>query len=77
MLAILERLSKYPHVQTRLDIMWGTKECRDYLYQLIVPDRDGRAGFPVEDLDVINDIMRLHDQYYPQYIPNPMGWDVI
>ena len=75
MLEILERLSEYPHVQTALDLMWGTNECRNYLYQLIVPGRDGRKGFPVEDLDVINDLLQLHDKYYPQYSLHNDPWD--
>lgn len=59
---------KHPHIMKKVEAMWGTKECRDYLMHLIKDSRDGaRAGF---DFTVASSILQLlirHDELFPQY----------
>ncbi len=42
-------IEKYPHVQKRICMLWGTEELDGYLNHLLTDSRDGqRNGFPVE-----------------------------
>jgi hypothetical protein len=70
--SILLQLSAYPHVLSKLDLLWGTKDCRDYLTNLVMNDRDGRQpinakGFPLEIINLIICILEIHDELYPHF----------
>lgn len=42
-------IEKYPHVQKRVCMLWGTQELDGYLNHLLTDSRNGeRKGFPVE-----------------------------
>lgn len=66
---LISKLDKFPHIQYRIKLFWGTKECRTYLKSLTVADRPGRAGFPFDAGMAIYDILELHDAEYPKFIP--------
>jgi hypothetical protein len=47
-LAVPSSLEEFPHVIEKINGMWATRECRDYLNHLIEDNRDGeRIGFSV------------------------------
>ncbi len=51
------QLEDMPHIATRVQQLWGTRECQAYLQHLLRDNRDGsRAGFP---FTVIDDILML------------------
>ncbi|CAH1745749.1 Type 4 pilus biogenesis [Thauera humireducens] len=51
------QLEDIPHIATRVQQLWGTRECQAYLQHLLRDNRDGsRAGFP---FTVIDDILML------------------
>ena len=40
--------SRFPHIEERLRLMWGTTESAKYIKDLTVSDRVDRQGFPPE-----------------------------
>jgi hypothetical protein len=65
----------YPRILNNILVFWGTKEMPDYFTQLMVTDREGRAGFPPE---VATEIMRLSLIHASQYGSQKKDdvWDV-
>jgi hypothetical protein len=42
-------IEKYPHVQKRICMLWGTQELDGHINHLLTDSRDGqRSGFPIE-----------------------------
>jgi hypothetical protein len=39
---------RFPHILANVAKLWGTAELDAYLETLMLPDRDGRQGFPPE-----------------------------
>ena len=72
---LLSKLDQFPHVQSKLTILWGSPECRAYLVDLETPDRIGRQGFPFDVLMTLHQLKDHHDQTYPQFAPAPKPWD--
>jgi len=68
------QFDKFPHIKSKLEWMWGTKECRKYLLSLKISDRP-RNGFPFAILIAIDDLIELHDITYPQWRPIDTVWD--
>lgn len=66
---LISKLDKFPHIQYRIELFWGTKECRPYLKSLTVSDRPSRVGFPFEVGMAIYELIDLHDSEYPEYNP--------
>lgn len=50
----------YPRIAAAIHLMWGNAELEDYLDKLIVTDRGGREGFPVE---VHKALLKLYNQH--------------
>lgn len=73
--SLVSNLKDYPHIQKRLEIIWGTMECRKYLKSLCVIDREDRKGFPFEIIQTFVDLISLHDSAFPQYMPNIQIWN--
>ncbi|KAF7598034.1 MAG: hypothetical protein CGU28_15040 [Candidatus Dactylopiibacterium carminicum] len=47
-------LEDLPHLATRLEALWGTRECQVFLYELLRDNRQGtRQGFPLAIVDEI------------------------
>lgn len=45
----ISEIEKFPHVQQRICMLWGTRELDGHINHLLTDSRDGqRSGFPVE-----------------------------
>lgn len=61
-------LDRYPHITKRIESLWGTKECRKFLLELIADSRDGsRQGLPPEVAREIIVVLQNHDEDYPGF----------
>jgi len=65
-------LSKhYSHVALRIEWMWGSKECMEYLENVCAyedtPERPyGRKGFEPKAFYELRKLLELHKQHYPE-----------
>jgi hypothetical protein len=55
---IIER--SYPRIATHIREQWGKRALDDYFSKLVIDERGGRQGFPMEDLWAIMEVARLH-----------------
>lgn len=59
---------RHPHIAKKVETLWGSKECRDYIMHILKDSRDGkRAGF---DFSVAGELLKLiakHDELFPQF----------
>lgn len=55
----------HPHIAKGLRLMWGYKECVEYMEKLVLSGGDGagksRVGFRVEVLSGLMDLTSLHE----------------
>lgn len=55
---------QFPHIKEKLLLLWGSRECMEYLQSLIEysvsTDRSGRQGFPFHAVVELNIIRRVH-----------------
>ncbi len=62
-IAIIEQY--HPHIAKGLKLMWGYKECIEYMEKLVISGGDGagksRVGFRVEVLSALMDLTSLHE----------------
>jgi hypothetical protein len=57
---------RYPHLKDKIQLTWGTKECRRVLNELIGDSRDGhRQGFSNLDSKIIFAMLAEHDRKFP------------
>lgn len=74
-MTVLSALGKFPRLYQRIELIWGTDVCRDYLHELIAGDNSrGRPMseiqcFPMEVLTALIELLALHDDEYPQFRP--------
>jgi hypothetical protein len=73
---LIDKLDQFPHIKRRLEFQWGSKECRLYLHSLTIADRPNRRGFPFEIVTTIYDLLELHDDEFPKFIPKLGVWDL-
>lgn len=58
---------RFPHLR-RIDLLWGSAECRKYIFSLMTDTRGGtRMGFPKEYALIIMSLLMEHDRRYPQF----------
>lgn len=58
---------RFPHLR-KIDSIWGTAECRKFLFQLMTDTRGGsRQGFPAEHAGTIMSLLMEHDRGFPQF----------
>ena len=51
----------FPHVTTKITLLWGSWELHQYLTQiLVVDDRSHRRGFPK---DVMSALLKIYDEH--------------
>jgi hypothetical protein len=58
--------------------MWGTPDCRNYLYSLTLEDLKRvppRRGFPFAALGAVVELLELHDTFFPQFKPIFKSWE--
>jgi len=61
-------LDSYPHITHRIESLWGTKECRNFLLELISDSRDGqRQGLPPNVAKEIILVLQHHDAEFPGF----------
>lgn len=65
--------SKYPHLKNKIQASWGTADCRKILSDSLLSDREGRAGFPPADAKILFNMLRNHDQLFPNHNPDKPG----
>ena len=55
----------HPHIAKGIKMMWGYKECVDYLDKLVLSGGDGagkvRVGFRLEIMSALIDLSTLHE----------------
>lgn len=57
----------HPHL-ARIDELWGRKDCRDLLTNLMTETRDGeRAGFCKENASTLLRLLMEHDRAFPEF----------
>lgn len=59
----LER--SFQRILGRIEFLWGEKEAIKYLDSLLLEDRKGRKGFPMEVIGEIAQVKQVHDFLYP------------
>lgn len=61
-------LDSYPHITKRIESLWGTRDCRKFLIELIADSRDGaRKGLPPEVAKEILLLIEGHDAEFPHF----------
>lgn len=64
--------ARFPHLQC-IDLMWGSRECRQYVLNLMTDTRGGtRQGFPSDHAMTIMSLLMEHDRVFPQYENEPV-----
>ena len=57
---------QFPHIGRKLELLWGHKECADFLHSLFHDTRDGqRQGFPKPVASALFKLLVLHDELFP------------
>ena len=51
--------SRFPHIEERLRLMWGTPEAATYLQDLTISNRGDRQGFPLEVFKALNTLIHM------------------
>jgi hypothetical protein len=58
---------RFPHLR-KIDLLWGSPECRKFVFMLMTDTRGGtRAGFPREHAATIMSLLLEHDRKFPQF----------
>jgi len=69
---------RFPHLR-RIDTIWGSLECRKFIWELLTDTRGGtRMGFPKEYAGTIMSLLMEHDRRFPEFenaVVNPWGED--
>jgi len=59
--------ARFPHL-IRIELLWGSLECRQFLSGLLTDDRGGhRNGFPAEHARTIFSLLMEHDAAFPEF----------
>ncbi|MCB1886511.1 MAG: hypothetical protein KDH20_02785 [Rhodocyclaceae bacterium] len=59
--------ARFPHL-IRIELLWGSLECRQFLSGLLTDDRgDHRTGFPAEHAKTIFALLMEHDAAFPEF----------
>uniref|UniRef100_A0ABX1PJ00 Uncharacterized protein n=2 Tax=Aromatoleum anaerobium TaxID=182180 RepID=A0ABX1PJ00_9RHOO len=62
-----ELYERFPHLR-KIDLVWGSPECRKFLFMLMTDTRGGtRQGFPREHGATIMSLLLEHDRRFPQF----------
>ena len=58
---------RFPHLQ-KIDLLWGSPECRRFIFMLMTDTRGGtRQGFPKDHAATIMSLLLEHDRVFPQF----------
>lgn len=66
---------KWKRIAKAINLFWGTRECYNYIFNLMFDSRDGkREGFPDHIHKIITALSIEHSRYYdPPDIDNNYG----
>lgn len=74
---LLEKLSPYPHIKKRIELIWGTVPLDQYLNSLLLDTREGhRQGFPMEVASAIASLAKSNLEYLESIGINPDESDI-
>jgi len=59
---IIER--SFPRIAATIREQWGKRWLDDYLAKLVIDERGGRQGFPMDALSAIMEVARLHAEQF-------------
>jgi hypothetical protein len=65
-------LEKHQRILNKIELLWGSRETIKYLNSLLLEDREGREGFPIDVLREIVMIKQVHDTLFPSLDTNPL-----
>jgi hypothetical protein len=60
----------FKRISDAIGVLWGNKECEEYLKRLIIDDRGNRAGFPEAVLRALLKLHNLHTQQFTFELTN-------
>jgi len=66
-------LEQFPHIIARMHEVWHTLEFYEYIKSLLLPDRPGRQGFPLDVLMELEWLLDIHRNVVPPW--NQDTWD--
>jgi hypothetical protein len=67
---------RFSHVAKHLVGMWGSEVCALYLKRLLIADREGRDGFPLEVIEDLLLLDQLNSMLFTSRQTSPRGWNV-
>ena len=71
-----ETLENMPHIVSKLEKRWSTRECQVYLHELLRDNRDGaRQGFPIAVVDEILCLLSVLNELVGPFRPQPGDFD--
>jgi hypothetical protein len=60
-------LEQYPHIIENLHDVWHSLDFYDYIKSLLLPDRPGRQGFPLDVLMELEWLLDIHRTVLPPW----------
>lgn len=67
----------FPRIAQQVQALWGKSALDDYFARLVIDERGGRAGFPLEVLQAILEVARLHrSRFHFERPMSPWAHDV-
>lgn len=58
-------------VRSNLIYLWGKLEFRTYVLNILLTERLSRQGLPSKDFSIMRQILAIHDEEYPGFVPGP------
>lgn len=69
--------ANFPHISSRLELLWGYKEFNSLINNLLMDSRDGaRAGFPPEIAQALFRLSIIHLKRYPHLVDTNDIWEI-
>jgi len=68
--------TNFPHIYKKLSILFATKDCSNYIDDLVVQDRNRRQGFPSAMWSLLQKIKTENEKFYKENKKTDV-WDII
>lgn len=66
---------QYPRIVNRLALLWSSeRQCRRYLDSLVMDERGGRQGFPLELVIELGNLLSYYDELHPARSEGVWEW---
>lgn len=66
---------KFPRIVNRLAQMWlSESQCRRYLDSLVMDERGGRQGFPLDIVIELGNLLSYYDELHPARVAGVWDW---